>query len=72
MRALRPFTRGEIDATMFEAVVVAALNFPIPLVEVEPGIYALELFHGPTLRIQGRRRARHGAADGVAARATSR
>ena len=28
---------------------MAALNFPIPLVEVEPGIYALELFHGPTL-----------------------
>src|SRR5262249_21476624 len=24
-------------------------NFPIPLVEIEPGIHALELFHGPTL-----------------------
>jgi threonine synthase len=30
-------------------VIVEALNFPIPLVEVEPGIHALELFHGPTL-----------------------
>jgi threonine synthase len=48
-RGLRPYTRGELDATAFEAVVVEALNFPIPLVEVEPGIYALELFHGPTL-----------------------
>src|SRR5262249_20815701 len=48
-RAVRPYTRPELDATTFEAVVVAALNFPIPLVEVEPGIYALELFHGPTL-----------------------
>src|SRR5439155_3494420 len=48
-RALRPYTRPELDATTFEAVVVAALNFPIPLVEVEPHIYALELFHGPTL-----------------------
>jgi threonine synthase len=48
-RALRPYTRGELDATTFEAAVVEALNFPIPLVEVEPGIYALELFHGPTL-----------------------
>ena len=28
---------------------VEALNFPIPLVEVAPRIYALELFHGPTL-----------------------
>jgi threonine synthase len=35
MRALRPFTRGEIDATVHEAVIAAALDFPIPLVEVE-------------------------------------
>jgi threonine synthase len=48
-RTLRPYTRDELDATIFEALVVEALNFPIPLVEVEPGIYALELFHGPTL-----------------------
>ena len=48
LRALRPFTRGEIDPATLEAVVVEALNFPIPLVEVEPGIAALELFHGPT------------------------
>ena len=48
-RVLRPYTRGEVDASAFEAAVVEALNFPIPLVEVEPGIYALELFHGPTL-----------------------
>jgi threonine synthase len=48
-RALRPYTRGELDATLFEALVVDALNFPIPAVEVEPGIFALELFHGPTL-----------------------
>jgi threonine synthase len=48
-RVLRPYTRGELDATAFEAVVVEALSFPIPLVEVEPGIFALELFHGPTL-----------------------
>jgi len=49
LRTLRPFTRGEIDPATLEAVVVEALNFPIPLVEVEPGIFALELFHGPTL-----------------------
>jgi threonine synthase len=49
LRALRPFVRGEIDAAVLEAVVVEALNFPIPLIEVEPGIFALELFHGPTL-----------------------
>jgi threonine synthase len=49
LRALRPFTRGEIDPATLEAVVVEALNFSIPLVEVEPGVFALELFHGPTL-----------------------
>src|SRR5438874_3735628 len=49
LRALRPFTRGELDPATLEAVVVEALNFPIALVEVEPGLYALELFHGPTL-----------------------
>jgi threonine synthase len=48
-RALRPYTRDELDATIFEAVVVEALNFPIPLVRVEPNVFALELFHGPTL-----------------------
>jgi len=48
-RALRPYTRPELDATICEAVVAEALNFPIPLVEVEPGLYSLELFHGPTL-----------------------
>ena len=40
-RALRPYTRAELDATTHEAVVVEALNFDIPLVEVEPGIFAL-------------------------------
>jgi threonine synthase len=49
LRALRPFTRGEIDPATLEAVVVEALSFPVPLVEIEPGIFALELFHGPTL-----------------------
>jgi threonine synthase len=48
-RVLRPYTRDELDATIFEALIVEALNFTIPLVEVEPGIFALELFHGPTL-----------------------
>ncbi|HXD73896.1 MAG TPA: threonine synthase [Vicinamibacterales bacterium] len=48
VRTLRPFARG-IDARTLTAIVGDALDFPIPLVEVEPGIYSLELFHGPTL-----------------------
>ena len=49
LRVLRPFTRGELDPAVLEAVVVEALNFEIPLVAVAPRVYALELFHGPTL-----------------------
>src|SRR2546421_352492 len=48
VRVLRPFARS-IDARTLGAVVHDALDFDIPLVNVEPGIYALELFHGPTL-----------------------
>jgi len=38
-------------------VLVDALDFPIPLVEVEPGVHALELFHGPTLAFKTSARA---------------
>jgi threonine synthase len=48
-RVLRPFLLDDLDAATLEAVVTEALNFPIPLVEIEPGVHALELFHGPTL-----------------------
>ncbi len=36
---------GEELAELFED----ALDFPIPLTQIEPGIHCLELFHGPTL-----------------------
>jgi threonine synthase len=49
IRVLRPYTEGEISEPALVSLVADALNFPIPLVQVEPGIYALELFHGPTL-----------------------
>ena len=48
VRTLRPFARS-LDARTLSMVVNDALDFRIPLVEVEPGIYSLELFHGPTL-----------------------
>ena len=47
-RVLHPFV-DELDYDSLLAIVQDALAFPIPLVEVEPGIHALELFHGPTL-----------------------
>jgi threonine synthase len=47
-RVLHPFV-DELEYDALLAIAADALAFPIPLVEVEPGIHALELFHGPTL-----------------------
>jgi len=41
--------RDEITADAMRALVRDALDFPIPLVQVTDSIWALELFHGPTL-----------------------
>jgi threonine synthase len=48
-RVLRPYVGGALDEAALAAVVRDALDFPMPIVEVEPGVFALELFHGPTL-----------------------
>ncbi len=39
----------DIDTPSLKAIVNETLNFPTPVVKVEPNIYSLELFHGPTL-----------------------
>ena len=49
IRVLRPYLGGEVSEARLASIVGDGLNFPIPLVKVEPGVYALELFHGPTL-----------------------
>jgi threonine synthase len=41
--------RGEITPEALRPLVADALDFPIPLVQVTDRIWALELFHGPTL-----------------------
>ncbi|MEW6319748.1 MAG: threonine synthase [Acidobacteriota bacterium] len=38
----------DIPPSSLAALLADALDFPMPLVEVEPGVWALELFHGPT------------------------
>ena len=43
------FFGDDIPAEELHRIVEETLAFDCPLVEVEPGIYALELFHGPTL-----------------------
>lgn len=39
---------GEVRDDMLRAVVHSALDFPVPLREIETGIHIVELFHGPT------------------------
>jgi threonine synthase len=53
---IRPLARWAVQSLLpslpvatVERIVARALAFPIPLIEVEPGLHVLELFHGPTL-----------------------
>lgn len=39
---------SDIPASDLKSIVADTLSFPIPLREVAPSVYALELFHGPT------------------------
>ncbi|MEQ1757132.1 MAG: threonine synthase [Vicinamibacterales bacterium] len=41
--------KGEITESVLYPLIAQALDFPIPLVQVTDRIWALELFHGPTL-----------------------
>src|SRR5215831_15104743 len=41
--------KGEITPAQLGPLVADALDFPIPLVPVSDRVFALELFHGPTL-----------------------
>lgn len=47
-RWIAPVLLTATDARLLARVVDAALDFPVPLVEVEPNLHVLELFHGPT------------------------
>ncbi len=38
----------DIDSPTLHEVLTAAIDFDTPLVEIEPGIYSLELFNGPS------------------------
>lgn len=46
---LFPFMGDIVSREALHELLDEALNFPVPLIEVEKNIYALELFHGPTL-----------------------
>jgi len=48
LEVLRPFFAEEIEDVALRDIVERTFTFPVPLVEVESGVWALELFHGPT------------------------
>lgn len=47
--AIQPFIGTEIPETELRRIIAETLSFPFPLQKVQDHIYALELFHGPTL-----------------------
>ncbi len=47
--AIKQFVGDDIPETDLKEIVREVLSFDFPLVEVEDGIHALELYHGPTL-----------------------
>ena len=46
---LRPWLGAEIDPDSLADLLQDALNFPVPVVPLDDGVFVLELFHGPTL-----------------------
>jgi threonine synthase len=46
---MKPFVGETIPETVLKHIVEETINFDFPLVKVNDNIYALELFHGPTL-----------------------
>ena len=48
-KVIKPYVGPVIQANDLMKIVTETINFEIPLVKVTEGIYALELFHGPTL-----------------------
>lgn len=45
---MKPFAKDDLTSAELLHIVEDALNFSIPLIEVENNIHSLELFHGPT------------------------
>ncbi|MBX9886594.1 MAG: threonine synthase [Flavobacteriaceae bacterium] len=48
-QAIRQFVGDEIPEPKLKEIIADTLCFDFPVVEVESGIYSLELFHGPTM-----------------------
>jgi threonine synthase len=48
-RVVKPFAGPEVPEEVLWQVVSEAINFPVKMVSLSPGLHILELFHGPTL-----------------------
>jgi threonine synthase len=48
-RVVRPFATPDVPEEVLWQMVSEAINFPVNLVSLSPGLHILELFHGPTL-----------------------
>jgi len=48
-RVIRPFVDAEIPDNDLSEICAETVNFEFPLVKIDANIFALELFHGPTL-----------------------
>lgn len=48
-KVIQPFVGGDIPDNYLKQIIRDTVTFPFPLREVEENVYALELFHGPTL-----------------------
>jgi threonine synthase len=46
---LQPYVGDTIEPAILHKIIKETINFPIPLKEIAPGTFVLELFHGPTL-----------------------
>ena len=49
LRVARPFATPDVPEEVLWQIVSEAINFPVKLVSLSPGLHILELFHGPTL-----------------------
>jgi len=48
-QVLYPYMQENLEQAELDAILQDALNFPAPLHKLDPSLYVLELFHGPTL-----------------------
>ena len=48
-RVVKPFATPDVPEEVLWQIVSEAINFPVKLISLSPGLHILELFHGPTL-----------------------